>query len=89
MSTPWLASTRVQGGEEETKERKRGDETGENKSDHLTGIDIYMVGRYMDHVKLRSVCSSGHGTNVHGEALCCRGILLSQQSCLIGGCYLN
>jgi hypothetical protein len=48
-----------------------------------------MVGKYVDHVKLRSICSSARGTDARDEALCCGGIWLSQQSCLIGGCYLN
>ena len=60
-SSPWLASTRVRDGEEshghpfspycfewrDKGERERGDGTGEDKTSHLTGVDIYMVGKYL------------------------------------------
>jgi len=53
---------------ERDEERERGDGIGEDKSGHLTGVDICVVRKYIDHVRPRSVRSSGRRTDIGGGA---------------------
>jgi hypothetical protein len=48
-------------------ERERGDGTGEDKSSHLTRVHIYVVKKYMDHVRSYSVCRPGTGRTLAVE----------------------
>jgi hypothetical protein len=47
---------------------ERGDGIGEDKSGHLTGVDICVVRKYMDHVRPHSVRSSGRRRDIRGGA---------------------
>jgi hypothetical protein len=59
---------RVTGSTMERRRRERGDGIGKDKSGWLTGVDIYMVGKYMDNVKAHSIRSSRRGTDARGGA---------------------